>query len=137
MSETMSFNLKAETDVIASRKAARDLARDLGFGLADQTRIATAVSELTRNVLKYAGEGVCLLIDDSRGPIGGLSIVVEDHGPGISDIELALQDGYSTGGSLGAGLPGTKRLVHEFSLQSRPGHTRVTIAMRPQQLART
>jgi serine/threonine-protein kinase RsbT len=116
-------------DVVLARQLARRLAAQLGFGKADQTRLATAVSELTRNVIEYAGNGECLVFDASDDVFRCIRIVVEDHGPGIADLGRAMQDGYSTGGSLGAGLPGTKRLVNSFLIESSPGLTRITISM--------
>ncbi len=128
MSET-SVEINAEGDIVVARSAGRELAREIGFGSADQTRLATAISELTRNVIQYAGSGVCTVIDESADGAAGIRVTVEDHGPGIPDLEEAMADGFSTGGGLGAGLPGTRRLVHEFHLESEPGHTKVTIAM--------
>ena len=121
--------LKVERDIVAARQAGRGLARNLGFGLGDQTRLATAISELARNVIQYAGEGVCRIQDVSDRASARVQVTVEDHGPGIADIELALTDGYSTGGGLGAGLPGTKRLMHEFGIESEAGHTKISIAI--------
>ena len=121
--------LKGQIDVVTARQAGREMARQLGFGSANQTRLATAISELARNALQYAGEGVCLIRDESDERRIRVKVVVEDHGPGIPDIEQAMTDGFSTGGGLGAGLPGTKRLVHEFEIESEPGCTRVTIEM--------
>lgn len=116
-------------DIVLARRIARQLAEKLGFGRADQTRLATAVSELARNVIEYADNGECHISDASDATFRCIKIVVEDHGPGIPDTEQAMQDGYSTGGGLGAGLPGTRRLVDSFLLESRPGLTRVTISM--------
>ena len=119
-----------ETDVITARQEGRRLAQELGFGLADQTRIATAISELTRNVVQYAERGTVTLKVVRADGREGLEVVVADEGPGMEDVELAMQDGYSTRGGLGAGLPGTKRLVHEFEIVSQPGRgTTVTIRM--------
>ncbi len=128
MSET-SVEINVEGDIVVARSAGRELAREIGFGSADQTRLATAISELTRNVIQYAGSGVCTVIDESADETAGIRVTVEDHGPGIPDVEQAMADGFSTGGGLGAGLPGTRRLVHEFHVESEPGHTKVTIAM--------
>lgn len=128
MSET-SVEINVEGDIVVARSAGRELAREIGFGSADQTRLATAISELTRNVIQYAGSGVCTVIDESTDGAAGIRVTVEDHGPGISDVEQAMEDGFSTSRGLGAGLPGTRRLVHEFHLESEPGHTKVTIAM--------
>ncbi|OPX22861.1 MAG: anti-sigma regulatory factor [Planctomycetales bacterium 4484_123] len=122
--------IRQQADVVAARQAGREAAKELGFGLADQTRLATAISELARNVVQYAGAGQCTISDESDDQFIRIRVVVEDHGPGIPDVERALRDGFSTGNGLGAGLPGTKRLVHEFDIESKPGHTRVTVGMR-------
>ena len=123
------IDIKVEQDIVLARQAVRDLARQLGFGTADQTRLATAVSELTRNVINYAEEGVCTILDQSSQSHGTIHVEVEDHGPGIQDIARAMTDGYTSGKGMGAGLPGTRRLVDQFDIQSRAGHTKVTIAM--------
>ena len=115
--------------IVVARSAGRELAREIGFGSADQTRLATAISELTRNVIQYAGSGVCTVIDESGDGAAGIRVTVEDHGPGIPDVEQAMADGFTTSRGLGAGLPGTRRLVHEFRLETEPGYTKVTIAM--------
>ena len=122
--------IRQQADVVLARQAGREAAKELGFGLADQTRLATAISELARNVVQYAGAGQCIITDESDEEFIKIRVVVEDHGPGIPDIERALRDGFSTGNGLGAGLPGTKRLVHEFRIESKPGHTRITVGMR-------
>ena len=121
--------IKVESDIVAARQAGREMARELGFGSADQTRLATAISELARNALQYASEGDCVVTDESDQNMLRIRVVVEDYGSGIPDIEKAMQDGFSTGGGLGAGLPGAKRLVQEFDIESQPGHTKITIAM--------
>jgi serine/threonine-protein kinase RsbT len=121
--------LKTELDLVSARQVGRNMAVALGFGKADQTRLATAISELARNVVRYAGEGLVEVWDKSDAANLKLQVVVSDRGPGILDIEQALEDGYSTSGGLGAGLPGTKRLVHEFQITSEPGNTIVSIAM--------
>ena len=128
MSET-TVEINVENDIVVARSAGRELAREIGFGSADQTRLATAISELTRNVIQYAGSGVCTVIDESADGVAGIRVTVEDHGPGIPDVEQAMADGFSTSRGLGAGLPGTRRLVHEFHLESEPGHTKITVAM--------
>ena len=124
--------IRHDADVVMARRSGRDMAKKIGFGTADQTRLATAISELTRNVIKYAGDGECAIYDESNPTLNRIRVVVEDHGPGIPDIEIAMTDGYTTGGTLGAGLPGTRRLVSEFDITSRPGLTRVEIAMEKQ-----
>ena len=121
--------IRSTLDIVTARHAARALCERLGFGRADQTRLATAVSELARNVIQYAGTGSCLIEDGSDSQHRCIRVCVTDQGPGIADLELALSDGYSTSGGLGAGLPGTRRLVDEFRIESAPGSTRVTIAL--------
>jgi serine/threonine-protein kinase RsbT len=123
------IEIKTHSDIVAARHTGREMAHELGFGSADQTRLATAISELTSNAIRYAGGGVCTITNQSGQNEKKIQVVVEDHGPGIPDIEQALMDGFSTGGSLGIGLPGSKRLVHEFDIESEPGHTKVTIAI--------
>lgn len=121
--------IEKEQDVITARKAGRAMAQSLGFGLADQTRLATAISELARNVIEYAIKGTCTITGDNSSERTWIEAIISDHGPGIADIEKALEDGYSTGNSLGAGLSGAKRLVHTFEIQSIPGHTEIRILL--------
>jgi serine/threonine-protein kinase RsbT len=121
--------IRSTLDIVTARHAARALCEQLGFGKADQTRLATAVSELARNVIQYAGEGTCLIEDDSDAHYRRIRVRIEDQGPGIPNLDLALTDGYSTSGGLGAGLPGTRRLTDEFQIESVPGSTRVFIAL--------
>lgn len=118
-----------DADIVTARAVSRELAKILGFSTADQTRLATAVSELTRNIISYVGEGRCHITDESDERVARIKIVVEDEGPGIPDVEAAMQDGFTTGNGLGAGLPGTRRLVHEFDIDTTPGHTRISIGM--------
>ena len=123
--------IRDEADIISARQRAREVAKALGFGAVDQSRIATAVSELTRNVVRYAtdGRGEMLLrthVQSGRGT--GIEIVVRDDGPGIPDIEQAMRAGFTSGPGMGMGLPGTKRLMDEMEIESAPGHgTIVTI----------
>ena len=121
--------LRVTRDVIAARESARQQARLAGFSLANQTRLTAAVSEITRNAIVHGGGGemtVAVEIDDKTT----VSVVITDHGPGIADVEMAMADGWSSGGSLGAGLPGARRLVHSFHIESTPGRgTTVTMAM--------
>ncbi|MDO9140359.1 MAG: ATP-binding protein [Methylobacter sp.] len=117
------------SDIVRARGVARQVAGRIGFGLADQTRLATAVSELARNVVQYGDDGFCEIADLSDANEMRLGILVEDHGAGIDNIDKAMKDGYSTGGGLGAGLPGTRRLMDEFAIESEPGLTRVSIAL--------
>ncbi|MDO8844841.1 anti-sigma regulatory factor [Methylicorpusculum sp.] len=114
-------------DIVSARGIVRQLAGSIGFGLADQARLATAVSELTRNVMQYAGNGFCEITDTSDIKEISIQVLVEDHGPGIGNLDKAMQDGYSTSGGLGAGLPGTRRLMDKFAVESEPGLTRITI----------
>jgi serine/threonine-protein kinase RsbT len=125
--ETLS--LRSSEDVVLVRQAVRAAAVDLRFSLVDQTKIVTAASELGRNTLDYGGGGTVRLQVLQDGSRRGIRLTFEDKGPGITDIERALKDGYTTGGGLGLGLGGARRLSNEFSIDSRPGEgTRVTIA---------
>jgi serine/threonine-protein kinase RsbT len=110
-----------EPDIIAARTVARKLAADIGFTQMDQSRITTAVSELARNIVRYAVRGTILLreITGERGT--GLEVVARDEGPGIPDIARALQPGFTSGSGLGLGLSGTKRLTDEMEITSAPG----------------
>ena len=127
--EAKKVEIKGSGDIVPARQAGREIARELGFGSADQTRLATAISELTRNVIQYAGTGLCTITDKSDKSTISIMVTVEDTGPGIPDVDQALEQGYTTGGGLGAGLPGTKRLVQEFDIDSAPGHTVITIVI--------
>jgi serine/threonine-protein kinase RsbT len=111
----------SDRDIVVARQKGRALATKLGFSLGNATLIATAISELARNIISYAGDGMIAMnaIYDSKRE--GLLIVASDEGPGISDIPLALRDGFSTSGSLGIGLPGVRRLMDEFAIDSEPG----------------
>jgi len=119
-------DITTEADIVTARSAGRELARDLSFGIADQTRLATAISELARNVVRYAGKGFCHLRDETVNGTSIIGVTVEDSGPGIPDIDRAMKDGFSTGKSLGAGLPGTNRLVKDMRIESRPGSTKIS-----------
>ncbi|HAZ31417.1 MAG TPA: ATP-binding protein [Dehalococcoidia bacterium] len=128
MSEEKSILIKDEYDIVSARSVGKQMAVELGLGIVDQSRIATAVSELARNIVLYAGGGVITFQRLSDGGRSGLEIRATDSGPGIADIELAMQDGYTSGNGLGVGLPGTKRLMDEFEIESEVGKgTRVTI----------
>lgn len=120
--------IATDQDVVAARQRGRAMALGLGFSASDSTLLATAISELARNIVSYAGQGEILLraVQNSGRP--GVSVVARDDGPGIVSIEQALRDGYSTSGSLGLGLPGVRRLVDEFEITSEVGRgTTVTI----------
>lgn len=111
-----------EQDAIVARQRGRDLAKQLGFSLVDQTRIAISISELARNMLLYAGAGdIELYKVEAAGDVTGIEIRAEDKGPGIIDLEMAMTDGYTSAGGLGMGLPGTKRLMDEFEINSELG----------------
>ncbi|MBW1690812.1 MAG: anti-sigma regulatory factor [Deltaproteobacteria bacterium] len=100
---------------------ARKLAKSAGFGEIDEVMIATAVSELARNILAYAGEGEVTIEILGKGFSKGIEIVAQDNGPGIADLEKAMEDNFSTGGGLGIGLPGVKRIMDEFTIYTKPG----------------
>ena len=120
--------IKSSEDVVGIRQAVRQRAIELGFNLIDQTKIVTAASELARNTVQYGGGGAITIEGLDDGGRRGLRLTFEDKGPGIPDIQLALRDGYTTGGGLGLGLSGARRLSSEFYIDSRPGEgTRVTI----------
>ncbi len=122
MMSTQSYvKILNEWDIVAARQVGRNVAKELGFGTVDQARITTTISELARNIYLYAGQGeICIekLWDNGRT---GLRIIAEDKGPGISDIRKVMEDGYTTSGGLGAGLPGVKRLMDEFDIDSEVG----------------
>ncbi|MEH2045295.1 MAG: anti-sigma regulatory factor [Nostoc sp.] len=121
MPKTETINIQSSGDVVSVRQAVRQLAVEIGFGLVDQTKIVTAASELARNTLDYGGGGTVKLETLEEGRRRGLQLTFEDRGPGIPDIELALKDGFTTGGGLGMGLGGAKRLANEFEIQSAVG----------------
>jgi len=124
--ETM--QIARETEVVLLRNRVKEYAVKIKMGLVNQTKLITATSELVRNMLKYAGGGVVLLEIVTRGRENGVRLTFTDDGPGIDNIERAMIDGFSTGKSLGLGLPGTKRLVNDFNITSALGKgTTVTI----------
>jgi serine/threonine-protein kinase RsbT len=110
-----------DSDVVTARQQARTLGASLGFSSTDLTLLATAISEVARNITTYAGTGVVTLRTVREREREGIEVVASDEGPGIENVELAMQDGYSTGNGLGLGLPGTRRLVDDFELDTRPG----------------
>ena len=123
------LDIKHADDVVRVRQAVRARAIDAGLGLVDQTKIVTAASELARNTLDYGLGGTARIETFTDPPRRGVRLTFEDHGPGIDDIDKALTEGFTTGGGLGLGLTGARRLSNEFDLQSRPGEgTRVMIA---------
>jgi len=126
---TESLPIASSDDVVLVRQRVRELAIMLGFRLVDQTKLVTAASELARNTLQHGLGGGVQIVPLLNGSKKGLRLIFEDQGPGIPDIDRALTDGFTTGGGLGLGLGGSKRLCNEFSVESEPGRgTRVTIA---------
>lgn len=121
MSSEISVAIERDDDVVRARQKGRELASAVGFSSTDQTLIATAISELARNIVTYAVRGTVTLsrIDQQGRP--GVLIVASDQGPGIANVDLAMRDGYSTGNSLGVGLPGARRLVDELEIVSSVG----------------
>jgi serine/threonine-protein kinase RsbT len=128
MTESIVININNEFDIVLARQKGREVSKELQFGGVDQARITTAISELARNIYLYAGSGqitIQVINDNGRK---GIQISATDEGPGINDIRMVLQDGYSTSGGLGAGLPGVKRLMDSFDIDSMPGTgTKITI----------
>ena len=123
------LDIRSSADVVSVRQAARALAERVGFSLVDQTKLVTAASELARNTIDYGGGGSVRLELVENGVRRGVRLTFEDQGPGIADLALALKDGYTSGGGLGLGLGGARRLVNDFNIESSPGAgTRVTIA---------
>jgi serine/threonine-protein kinase RsbT len=120
--------IRSQEDIVRVRQATRERAVAQGFSLVDQTKIVTAASELARNTLDYGGGGEVTIEVLYEGARKGVRLVFVDQGPGIADVEMALKDGYTTGGGLGLGLSGARRLCNEFSIESKPGEgTRVAI----------
>lgn len=120
--------INSDQDIVGARQRGRTLAAELGFSSADATMIATAISELARNIVSYARKGEIQLQKMQNGEHQGLMVIASDDGPGIPDVRQALRDGFSTSGSLGLGLPGVKRLMDEFQIVSQPGRgTVVTV----------
>ena len=120
--------IRSEQDVILARQEGRTLAQRLGFSPVDQARITTAISELARNIVVYGVHGTVTLNEARDGARSGIEVLFDDEGPGITDIDMAMGQGYTTGKGLGAGLPGTQRLMDEFEIKSAPGEgTHITI----------
>jgi serine/threonine-protein kinase RsbT len=124
------ITIEREWDIVKARQLAREMAKEIGFGTVDQARIATTVSELARNIYLYAEKGkLCYEIVEQPEKVykKGLHLTIQDEGPGIADLRKVMQDGYSTSGGLGAGLPGAKRLMDQFDIQSEVGKgTKIT-----------
>ena len=119
-SDEAQLRIGSEHDILTARHQARELAARSGFSGSDLTVVATAISEVARNILEYAGDGEIALGVVRQNGRQGIVVVATDRGPGIADISLAMQDGYSTGRSLGLGLPGARRLMDEFEIVSAP-----------------
>jgi serine/threonine-protein kinase RsbT len=113
--------IRTDADVVTARQEARTMGAALGFTSTDLTLLATAISEIARNITTYAGEGEVALRVRREGSRHGIEVEATDDGPGIANVELAMQDGYTTGNGLGLGLPGTRRLVDDFELDTTPG----------------
>ncbi|PFG02778.1 anti-sigma regulatory factor [Bacillus sp. es.036] len=111
--------VRNEWDIVTARQSGRNIAKELGFGTVDQARITTAISELARNIYLYAGSGEVAIERVENGGKFGLKIEASDSGPGIKDIRKVMEDGFTTSGGLGAGLPGVKRLMDEFTIDSK------------------
>jgi serine/threonine-protein kinase RsbT len=122
------LNITRETDVVPFRSRVKEHAVKIGMSLLNQTKLITGASELVRNLLKYGKGGIATIEIISRGRDTGIRLIFEDKGPGIPDINKAMTDGYTTGKSMGLGLPGTKRLMNEFDIKSEVGvGTTVTV----------
>ena len=121
MAAEVKISIESELDIVTARQKGRELAAGLGFSGTDQTLLATAISEVARNIVSYAGRGEIVFTSLNEDGRPGIMVVAQDQGPGISNVEQAMRDGYSTGNSLGVGLPGTRRLVDDFALASTPG----------------
>lgn len=121
MADEQVVAVRTQVDIVVARQTGRQMAAALGFFGADLTLIATAISEIARNLIEHAGEGMVRIARVHNGIREGLQVTVTDQGPGIADIARAMEDGYSTGQGLGLGLPGARRLMDEFELQSQIG----------------
>ena len=130
--------IESDGDVVTARQQARAMASALELTSTDQTLLATAISEVARNITAYAVRGeVALSVIEDDGGRRGIRVIARDQGPGIENVELALQDGYTSGGGLGLGLPGARRLVHHFEIETAPGRgTKVTLVMWERESAR-
>ena len=124
------IQVQKEQDVVLLRNRVREVALKIKMGLVNQTKLITAASELLRNMLRYGGGGECLIEVVTRGRDNGVRLTFTDKGPGIPDIAAAMRDGFSTGKSLGLGLPGAKRLSNEFDIKSKPGEGTVVMVLK-------
>jgi len=119
----------SDVDIVIARQKGRAMAAQIGFSGAEATLIATSISEVARNILEYAVRGEIILRPEQNGSVPGMVVIARDEGPGIPDIPLAMQDGYTTGRGLGLGLPGSRRLMDEFQIESSVG-VGTTVTMR-------
>ena len=119
MVERSSVDILTEWDIVAARQSGRNEARTIGFGAVDQARITTAISELARNIYLYAECGKIEIERIEKEGMLGIQIIASDQGPGIADVRLVMEDGYSTSQGLGAGLPGVRRLMDEFEIETK------------------
>ncbi len=125
---TVTLPIRSDLDLAWARQQVRQVSDELGFGLVQQTKLVTAASELARNTLVHGGGGEMDMAPVRHGATAGLRLTFTDHGPGIPDVDQALSDGFTTGGGLGLGLGGARRLVDEFTIDSRPGEgTTITV----------
>ena len=136
MADVVRVLIAADVDVVTARQRGRDLAAEAGFSSGDQTVIAAAISEIARNILMYAKRGEVSLSLVANGDRKGVQVVGCDHGPGMADVARALQDGYSTSGGLGLGMPGARRLMDDFDVTSALGQG-TTVTMRKWRLLTT
>jgi len=121
MQSRSSVEVYTEWDIVAARQLGREEAKKVGFGTVDQARITTAISELARNIYLYAGKGTIEIIRHDDNDVKGITVIASDDGPGITDVRKVMNDGYTSSGGLGAGMPGVKRLMDEFNVHSEPG----------------
>ena len=122
--------LRESNDIVIARQACREIARELGFGTADQTRLAAAVSEIGRNIIQYEDEGVCAITDESNRQESRIRIVIEYHGSGIDDLNKTIRGDLTTSRKPADGLRSAERLVHCFEAESEPGKTTITLTMK-------
>lgn len=126
--KTSKLPLQSAQDVVMARQTVRQWTSEMKFSLVDQTKIVTATSELARNTVEHGGGGEMTLEIIENGVRNGIRLIFEDQGPGIADVEQALRDGYTTGGGMGLGLSGSKRLMNEFDIQTALGQgTKVSV----------
>src|SRR5262245_13128711 len=114
-------SIAADTDIVLARQLGREKAEQIGFNATDATLIATAISEVARNITTYAGSGEVEIITHPNEARAGIEVIARDHGPGIVDVEEAMRDGFSTAGGMGLGLPGARRLMDEFRVEAPVG----------------